>query len=143
MDKRSLSRIMNFADTALLRDLAERAAGGREALILKPAEKTLALVHIREPAQGGCFFLGEALVAHCIVELGGVRGAAVQLGDDLGRVQAAAMLDAAHSGGFAEFTLVLPQLLALEAERAEALEREAELVRGTAVQFQSLEDREL
>jgi MFS family permease len=53
MDKRSLSRIMNFADTALLRDLAERAAGGREALILKPAEKTLALVQIREPEQGG------------------------------------------------------------------------------------------
>jgi phosphonate C-P lyase system protein PhnG len=134
---------MNFADTALLRDLAEKAAGGRETLILKPAEKTLALLQIREPAGGGRFFLGEALAAHCIVELGGVRGAAVQLGDDLGRVQAAAMLDAAHSGGFVEFTLVLPQLLALEAERAVALEQEAEMVRGTAVHFQSLEDREL
>jgi hypothetical protein len=57
MDKRTLSRIMNFADTALLRDLAEKAARGREVLILKPAEKTLVLLQIREPERGGRFFL--------------------------------------------------------------------------------------
>ena len=133
---------MNFADTPLLRELAEQAAAGKETLVLKPAEKTLVLLQVREPLQGKCFFLGEALAARCIVEVDGVRGAAVQLGDDLPRIEAAAVLDAAHTGGFAGFTLALPRLLALEAERAAALEAEAELVRKTAVQFQSLEDRE-
>lgn len=142
MDKRTLSRIMNFADTPLLRDLAGKAAEGREVLILKPAEKTLVLLQVREPERGGRFFLGEALAVHCIVEVDGVRGAAVQLGDELPRVEAAAVLDAAHSGNFAEFALALPQLIRLEADRAAALEREAELVRKTGVNFQSLEDRE-
>jgi alpha-D-ribose 1-methylphosphonate 5-triphosphate synthase subunit PhnG len=134
---------MNFVDTPLLRNLAEQVVGGREALILKPAEKTLVLLQVLEPVRGSHFFLGEALATHCIVELDGVRGAAVQLGDELPRAEAAAMLDAAHSGNFVEFTMVLPQLLALEAKRAAALDQEAELVRGTAVNFQSLEDREL
>jgi phosphonate C-P lyase system protein PhnG len=133
---------MNFADTPLLRELAEQAAEGREALVLKPAEKTLALLQVREPLRGERFFLGEALAVHCIVEVDGVRGAAVQLGDDLSRVEAAAILDAAHSGGFAGFALALPRLLALETERVAAQKAEAELVRKTAVQFQALEDRE-
>jgi hypothetical protein len=77
------------------------------------------------------------------VEVDGVRGAAIQLGDDLPRAQAAAVLDAAHSGNFAEFTLTLPQLLTLEADRAVTLDREAEMVRKTGVSFQSLEDREV
>jgi phosphonate C-P lyase system protein PhnG len=143
MDKRTLSRIMNYAATPLLRELAEQAAAGKEVLVLKPAEKTLVLLQIREPSRGERFFLGEALAVRCIVEVDGVRGAAVQLGDDLGRVEAAAVLDAVHSGDFAEFVLVLPRLLALETERAAALEEEAEMVRKTAVNFQSLEDREL
>ena len=142
MDKRALSRIMNFADTPLLRELAEQAAAGKETLVLKPAEKTLILLQVREPLRGERFFLGEALAARCIVEVDGVRGAAVQLGDDLPRIEAAAVLDAAHTGEFAGFALALPRLLALEAERAAALETEAELVRKTAVQFQSLEDQE-
>jgi phosphonate C-P lyase system protein PhnG len=134
---------MNFADTAILEELATLATAGREALVLKPAEKTLVLLQVREPTRGERFFLGEALAVHCVVEVDGVRGAAVQLGDDLVRARAAAALDAAHSAGFAGFALALPRLLRLEAERRAALKDEAGLVRKTAVSFQSLEDREV
>jgi phosphonate C-P lyase system protein PhnG len=133
---------MNFADTPLLRELAAEAAAGKEMLVVKPAEKTLVLLQVREPVRGERFFLGEALAVHCIVEVDGVKGAAVQLGDELPRVEAAAVLDAAHSGDFAGFGLILPRLLRLEAERAASLSKEADSVRGTAVNFQSLEDRE-
>jgi alpha-D-ribose 1-methylphosphonate 5-triphosphate synthase subunit PhnG len=143
MDKIALSRITAFADTALLQSLAERAAGGKEALILKGPEKTMILIQIREPVRQGRFYLGEALAAHCIVELGGVRGAAVQLGDDLRRVEASAILDAAHTGGFPGFSRIEGELLRLEGERRRGVAQEAGLVKETRVDFHVLEDRDL
>jgi alpha-D-ribose 1-methylphosphonate 5-triphosphate synthase subunit PhnG len=143
MDKIALSRITAFADPALLQSLAERAAGGKEALILKGPEKTMILIQIREPVRQGRFYLGEALAAHCIVELDGVRGAAVQLGDDLRRAEASAILDAAHTGGFAGFSRIEGELLRLDGERRRGLAQEAGLVKETRVDFHVLEDRDL
>jgi alpha-D-ribose 1-methylphosphonate 5-triphosphate synthase subunit PhnG len=143
MDKFTLSRICAYAGPALLASLAEKAAGGREAALLKGPEKTMALLQVREPVRGSRFYLGEALAAHCMVELGGVRGAAVLMGDDLEKARAAAVLDAAHSGGFPGFALVEPELLALEERRQRELAQEAAEIRKTRVSFQSLEDREL
>jgi alpha-D-ribose 1-methylphosphonate 5-triphosphate synthase subunit PhnG len=143
MDKLTLSRICGFADTALLSSLAEKAAEGREAALLKGPEKTMVLIQIREPVQRGRFYLGEALASHCVVELGGVRGAAVMMGDDLEKTRDAAVLDAAHSGAFPGFALVEGELLGLEELRKKALAREAAEIRKTGFSFQSLEDREL
>ena len=143
MDKLTLSRICACAGTAQLASLAEKAAGGREAALLKGPEKTLVLIQIREPARQSRFYLGELLAAHCVVERGGVRGAAVLIGDDLEKAKSAAMLDAAHSGGFPDFALVEGELLAVEEARKAALAEEAVEIRKTRVSFQSLEDRTL
>ena len=143
MDKLTLSRICAYAGPVLLASLAEKAAGGREAALLKGPEKTMVLVQVREPAQRSRFYLGELLAAHCVVELGGVRGAAVMMGDDLEKAKAAAVLDAAHSGGFPGFSLIEPELLRLEDRRQGELAKEAAEIRKTRVSFQSLEDREL
>ncbi|MDR2758201.1 MAG: phosphonate C-P lyase system protein PhnG [Spirochaetaceae bacterium] len=143
MDKFTLSRICAFAGQALLESLAVKAAGGREAALLKGPEKTMVLLRIREPIRRGRFYLGELLAARCMVELGGVRGAAVLMGDNLDKVRSAAILDAAHSGGFPGFALVEPELLRLEEARKAELAKEAAEIRKTRVSFQALEDREL
>jgi alpha-D-ribose 1-methylphosphonate 5-triphosphate synthase subunit PhnG len=143
MDKLTLSRICAYAGPALLASLAEKAAEGRETALLKGPEKTMVLVQVREPAQRSRFYLGELLAAHCVVELGGIRGVGVMIGDDLEKAKAAAVLDAAHSGGFPGFSLVEPELLRLEDRRQGELAKEAEEIRKTRVSFQSLEDREL
>jgi alpha-D-ribose 1-methylphosphonate 5-triphosphate synthase subunit PhnG len=143
MDKLTLSRICAHAEGALLRPLAEKAAEGREAALLKGPEKTMVLIQIREPVRHSRFYLGEALASHCVVELGGARGAAVMMGDDLEKTRDAAVLDAAHSGGFPGFALVEGELFRLEEQRKEALAQEAAEIRKTMVSFQSLEDREL
>ncbi|MFP3090982.1 phosphonate C-P lyase system protein PhnG [Treponema sp. TIM-1] len=142
MDKITLSRICAFAGPALLGSLAVKAAEGREAVLLKGPEKTMVLLQIREPVRQGRFYLGELLAAHCMVELGGVRGAAVLMGDDLGKVRAAAVLDAAHSGNFPGFALVEPELLRLEKTWKAELAKEAAEIRKTQVSFQALEDRD-
>jgi alpha-D-ribose 1-methylphosphonate 5-triphosphate synthase subunit PhnG len=143
MDKLALSRVCAFAGPALLRSLAEQAAEGREAALLKGPEKTMVLLQIREPVRQSRFYLGELLATHCVVELGGVRGAAVLMGDEPDRARDAAVLDAAHSGGFPGFTLVEPELFRLEEARKAELAQEAGEIRKTQVSFQALEDREL
>jgi alpha-D-ribose 1-methylphosphonate 5-triphosphate synthase subunit PhnG len=143
VDKIALSRITAFADLSLLQSLAEKAVAGKKILLLKEPEKTMILIQIREPVRQGCFYLGEALAAHCIVEVDGVRGAAVQMGDDLKRAEVSAILDAAHSGDFAGFSQVEEELLRLDEERKRSLAKEAGLVKETQVKFHVLEDREL
>jgi alpha-D-ribose 1-methylphosphonate 5-triphosphate synthase subunit PhnG len=142
MDKLTLGRICAYAGPALLASLAEKAAEGREAALLKGPEKTMVLIQIREPVRHSRFYLGELLAAHCVVELGGVRGAAVLMGDDLEKAKAAAVLDAAHSGGFPGFALVEGELFHLDNLRKGKLAQDAAEIRKTSVSFQSLEDRE-
>jgi alpha-D-ribose 1-methylphosphonate 5-triphosphate synthase subunit PhnG len=142
MDKRALSRISAFADTGLLRTLAEKAAAGKEVLFLKKPEKTMVLLQVKEPVKQSLFYLGEMLAVHCIVELSGVKGAAVLAGDDFSKAEAAAVLDAAHSGGFAEFALIEPELQRLEQARQEKEAKQAAAVKETQVRFHALEDRE-
>jgi alpha-D-ribose 1-methylphosphonate 5-triphosphate synthase subunit PhnG len=140
MDKLALSRICAYADPVLLASMAAKAAEGRAAALLKGPEKTMVLLQVREPVRRGRFYLGELLAARCVVELDGVRGAAVLMGDDLGKAKDAAVLDAAHSGGFPGFTLVEPDLLRLEEARLAGLAEEAADIRKTQVSFQALED---
>ena len=142
MDKQTLSRISTFADTLTLTSLAERAAGGRELLFLKKPEKTMVLLSVKEPVKQSEFYLGEMLAVHCIVELSGVRGAAVLAGDDFSKAASAAMLDASHSGDFAEFALVEPELLRLEEMRQNEKAKQTGAVKETQVRFHVLEDRE-
>ena len=142
MDKRTLSRTCVFAETGILQSLAKKAAGGRELVFLKNPEKTMVLLQVKEPVKQSLFFLGEMLAVHCIVELAGVRGAAVLAGDDFSKAQAAAVLDAAHTGGFAEFAHVEPELLRLEEARRRGNAAQAAAVKETQVNFHVLEDRE-
>jgi len=142
MDKLTLSRISAFAKTDILRTLAEKAVAGRNLLFLKKPEKTMVLLLVKEPVKQSSFFLGEMLAAHCIVELAGVRGAAVIAGDDFLKAEAAAVLDAAHSGAFAEFALVEPELLRLEQERQKENFKHSAAVKETQVCFHALEGRE-
>ncbi|GHU64239.1 hypothetical protein FACS189447_00620 [Spirochaetia bacterium] len=142
MNKQTLSRISAFAGAEQLRILAEKAVGDRKPLILKRPEKTMVLLQIREPVRHGRFYLGEALAVHCLVELAGIKGAAVILGDDLAKAEAAAVLDAAHTENLPGFALIEKELLKLEAARQNEAARKAALFRQTQVKFQALEDRE-
>ncbi|MDR1514155.1 MAG: phosphonate C-P lyase system protein PhnG [Synergistaceae bacterium] len=143
MDKMTLSRVSVFTDPARLDELAKRAASGRDILLLKKPEKTMILLMIREPVKGSRFYLGEALAAHCVVEIDGVRGASVQLGDDMGKTLSAAVLDAAHTGNFPGFEAVEAELMELDATRAAEAAGRASDVRSTQVRFHIMEGKEL
>ena len=102
----------------------------------------MVLLQVKEPVKQSLFYLGEMLAVHCIVELAGVRGAAVMMGDDISKAEAAAVLDAAHSGGFVEFSLLEPELLRLKETRQKECIKQAAAVNETKVRFHMLEDQE-
>ena len=141
MDKHKLSRISAFAETGILQSLAKKVIGGRELLFLKKPEKTMVLLQVKEPVKQSLFYLGEMLSTHCIVEIAGVRGASVLAGDDFSRAEAAAVLDAAHSGEFPEFALIEPELLRLDEARQKETGKLGTAVKETQVRFHVLEDR--
>ncbi|MDR1589958.1 MAG: phosphonate C-P lyase system protein PhnG [Oscillospiraceae bacterium] len=143
MDKQTLSRITSRAPTDALQELAEAVSRGRRAELVKGPEKTLVLLTVREPVRNSRFYLGEALASHCVAELDGARGAAVTLGDDLDRAGAAALLDAAHTGGFPEFFAVERRIIELGESLRRGDEENAALIRSTQVSFHALEDREV
>ena len=141
MDKNKLSRISAFAETGILQSLAKKVMGGRELLFLKKPEKTMVLLQVKEPVKQSLFYLGEMLSTHCIVEIAGVKGASVLAGDDFQRAEAAAVLDAAHSGGFPEFALIESELLRLDEARQIEAGKLTTKVKETQVRFHVLEDR--
>ena len=140
MDKYILSRICAFTETGILQYLAKKAIGDRELLFLKKPEKTMILLQAKEPVKQSLFYLGEMLSTHCIVEIAGVRGASILAGDDFSRAEAAAVLDAAHSGAFPEFEFIEPALLCLDEARQKETGKLTTAVKETQVRFHVLED---
>ena len=141
MDKLTLSRITAFAEADILSSMAKKVLAGKDLLILKKPEKTIVLLQVREPVKQSLFYLGEMLAVHCIVEVSGARGASILMGDDFSKAEAAAVLDAAHSGGFPEFELIEPELLCLFEEKQKENAKNTASIKETQVSFHVLEDR--
>ena len=64
-------------------------------LIRKPA-KTLVMVRMRETVAKAEFYLGELLASEALVELEGVKGFSLLMGDDLDKAFSAAVLEDIH-----------------------------------------------
>jgi alpha-D-ribose 1-methylphosphonate 5-triphosphate synthase subunit PhnG len=61
----------------------------------------LAMLPMREPAQGSTFYLGEVLIAEAHVRVGATEGYAACLGRDLEQALAIALIDAAFRAAIA------------------------------------------
>ena len=83
-------------------------------VIRKPA-KTLVMVRMRETVAKAEFYLGELLASEALVELEGVKGFSLLMGDDLDKAFSAAVLDALRRSGLPQWEAVRQ---ALEEEEA-------------------------
>jgi alpha-D-ribose 1-methylphosphonate 5-triphosphate synthase subunit PhnG len=138
MDKKRLTRILAKADR---RDVAAMAADILEThrpVIVKEPGKTLAMIKMREPVKQGLFYIGEVIVSEAVVEIDGVRGAAVAMGDDAEKTLDMAIIDAAINKGVFTGT---ETLLTLEKGQNDAVMREDAMHLKTTVNFESM-DRE-
>jgi len=136
MDKRRLSKILANADR---QDIAALSAIVRETyrpVIIKEPGKTLTMIKMREPVRQSLFYIGEVIVSEAVVEIEGIKGVAVTMGDDTEKALGIAIIDAAHSSGV--FT-GMDTLLALEKKQNERVMRENAMHLKTMVNFKSMD----
>ena len=138
VDKKRLTRILARADRC---DVAAMSSGIRDIyspVIIKEPGKTLAMIKMREPVRQSLFYIGEVIVCEAAVEIDGVQGFAVLMGDDAEKTLDMAIIDAAVNKGVFKG---MDMLLALEAEQNTLVMKENAMHMKTMVNFESL-DRE-
>lgn len=136
MEKKRLSKILARADREIVAGLSADIQKKHSVTVIKEPGKTLAMIKMREPVRRSLFYLGEVIVCEAVVELNGVKGMAVTMGDDTDKTLDMAIVDAAVNGGI--FTGI-ETLLALEKRQQEKIMRENALHMKTMVNFESMD----
>lgn len=137
MEKKQLFTILANADQNTVAALAEKLKIEHKIVLIKEPSKTLTMIQMREPVKQSLFYLGEVIVCEAVVELDGVKGIAVTMGDNTEKVLNMAVIDAAFNKGVFTGT---DMLLALEAEQKDLIMRENALHLKTMVNFNSMDE---
>lgn len=136
MEKKRLFRILAKADQETVRQMSEEIQQKFSITVIKEPGKTLTMIQMREPVKQSLFYMGEVIVSEAVVELDGVRGMAVTMGDDTEKVLHMAIIDAAvNKGVFSE----TDALLTLEQEQTDFVLRENAMHLKTMVNFDSMD----
>jgi len=140
VEKKRQTRILAKADHQVVADLSAVIKETYRPLILKGPQKSLAMIKVREPVKQSLFYLGEVIVHEAVVEIDGVKGAAVLMQDkpdnDAEKTLDMAIIDAAINKGI--FTC-MNTLLELEEQQNDQVMRENALHLKTMVNFESMD----
>ena len=137
MEKKRLTKILAKADRAVIAALSAGVMKAHPIAVIKEPAKTLAMIKMREPVKQSLFYIGEVIVCEAVVELSGVKGMAVCMGDDTEKTLNMAIIDAAINKGVFEG---LDELIALEKEQENILRRENAMHLKTMVNFTSMDE---
>lgn len=138
LSRREYSRILAAADREQARALSELIMRTHRVRSLRPAQKTLAMIQMREPVSASLFYLGEALCCECMVEVERSTGFSVMMGDDFEKVTAAAVVDAAFAAGVPETEELTKRLLEMDrAQKAARMHRNSEIIKSK-VEFSAM-----
>ena len=140
MKKKDLFRTLNFADRHLVIELAGQISDKYDVAVLKQPQKTLVMLKMRESAQSSLFYAGEAVACECMVQIDEKKGFASSLGDDLEKVFAMAVIDAALNAKLSECGQISDALNAWEEELNSQRKLEAEITMSTKVNFNIMEE---
>jgi len=136
VDKKRLTKILARADRRDVASLSAEVRKTHRPVIVKEPTKTLTMIKMREPVKQSLFYIGEVIVCEATVELDGVKGIAVTMGDDAEKTLDMAIIDAAVNKGV--FT-GMNTLLELEKEQDERIMRENAMHLKTMVNFESMD----
>lgn len=138
LSRKEYSRILAGADRQQVLALSEIVLQSHKARSLRPVQKTLTMIKMREPVSASLFYLGEALCCECMVEVEKVAGFSVMMGDDFEKVMGAAVIDAAFMGGLPETEELTRRLEELQAAQRQArAELNAEILKSK-VEFSTM-----
>ena len=138
MDKKRLTKILAKADRDTVAVMSADIQKQYSPVIIKEPGKTLTMIKMREPVKQSLFYIGEVIVCEAAVELDGVQGVAVLMGDDAEKTLDMAIIDAAiNKGVFGD----MDKLYELEKQQNDLVMRENAMHLKTMVNFESMDGR--
>ena len=139
MDKTSVTRTLSRAASVDVQALASWLQEKYPSAVLREPMKTLVMMPMVEPVSQSPFYLGELLATEAMVELAGVRGFGICIGDDFAKSVAMAVIDAAYNAALPECQWLDERLADLQRRQRRDIGRDAARHRDTRVNFTTLE----
>ena len=136
MDKKRLTKILARADKETVAALSADIQRSHRPVVVKEPGKTLTMIKMREPVKQSLFYIGEVIVCEATVEIDGIQGTAVTMGDDTEKVLDMAIIDAAVNKGIFSG---MDALLELERQQDDRVMRENAMHLKTMVNFTSMD----
>jgi len=136
MDKKRMTKVLVRADRSEIEALSADIRKTYRPVMIKEPAKTLAMIKLRDPVKQGVFYLGEVIVSEAVVEIDGVQGVAVMMGDDTDRVLGMAIIDAAVN---IEVFTNFEKLAELEEKQSKRELQEHVMNLKTMVNFESMD----
>ena len=136
MDRIRMTKVLARADRSEVAALSADIQKAFRPVIVKEPAKTLTMIKLRDPVKQGVFYIGEVIVCEATVEIEGVQGVAVTMGDDTDKVLDMAIIDAAVN--MAVFSNV-EKLAELEKEQNNRIMQEYAMTLNTMVNFESMD----
>lgn len=125
------TRILSGASGEEAAKISALVKNGYKIKVVKEPQKTLAMIKVREPVGASLFYLGEALCTECMVELDGVKGFCVVMGDDFEKALNIAIIDAAINANVKELDKILTEIQSLdEAQRSARRKLNGEIMKS-------------
>ncbi|MFV0516137.1 MAG: phosphonate C-P lyase system protein PhnG [Aminipila sp.] len=143
MDKNRLFRIMANTSNKKLKELSKKVKEEREPIIIKEPSKTLTMIKMREPVKNSLFYMGEVMVTEAIVEINGIKGMAVTMGDDFDKTLDMAVIDCGFNNGLSVMCKLESELLLQEAKQNKKKEKENAMHLKTMVNFNTMSGGEV
>lgn len=138
-----VSQLCALGDARILGSLAETLTrGARSVVSLQEPRTEMVLMECADPVTGGSFYVGEVLATTALVELDGVLGCAVVLGDEPDRARAAAVIDAARQRPGLVAESLFEVLTEVEHRISHTDQLRWALTSRTQVHFETMEDRD-
>jgi len=136
MDKKRLTKILAKADRDVIASLSADIQKTHKPVIVKEPGKTLTMIKMREPVKQSLFYIGEVIVCEAVVEIDGIKGVAVLMGDDAEKTLNMAIIDAAVNK---DIFVGMDDLFVLEKEQNDLVRKENALHLKTMVNFESMD----
>ena len=136
MDKKRLTKILARSDRETVAALSADIQKFHSPVIVKEPGKTLTMIKMREPVKQSLFYIGEVIVCEASVEIDGVQGVAVAMGEDAEKILDMAIIDAAVNKGVFKGMDIL---LDLEKKQNDRVMRENAMHLKTMVNFESMD----
>lgn len=124
MIKKDMFKVLCKSNRDSVIELSHIIEKNHNIIVVKKPAKTLVMVKMKEPVTSAEYFLGELLACEAMVSINGIKGMALTMGDDMEKVLAMSIVDAAMNAKLPETIWLEEKLFEMkkEVEKAERLE---------------------